>query len=515
VTRPIEDGTLRKIVAEILDALPNENDRRDRARVALEYYDCEWKLHPPRPPAERWDADRIDRCVPFVQAVVDKLSEPLYKRGPARSIVGHEAAGAWLADVYAKLHVNATIREADRLSMLGDVCAVQVTGDDDPACPVRLQLWDASSFAVWTDPDDPCRAVAVVTIDQYDGVKRARLWTDAGLWTFVTEQSGTGNNATSGGRTYRYVSDVANPFGIIPFAFVHFKPPSLRFWTPGPGDGLVAINRYINTFLTDTADSIRYQSRPILTAYGVGVDWEIQNKMRPGAVWRVPRGREGSPEPRLEFLSPDLGFIASGWSDLNELVDFYLTLENIPPAAFRMTQTGASSGLQVVAESMPIVEWAAARQDLFAGFEDRLARVVFAVAAWHLTQPENAEGRPDYPATAAQLDAAAAAPALTLRWSSLKPELTGKAADDSDYFEVDNGLASRLEIVMRRRQITRAEALDVLRQIADDAADLAALEPPPPPGLALANAAAAAQIAGTTDPSAAAANAADPTLPGD
>ena len=52
---------------------------------------------------------------------------------------------------------DALWQEADRMAAVSEVAAFQVGATADPGRPVRIQLWDASQFCVWEDPDDPAR----------------------------------------------------------------------------------------------------------------------------------------------------------------------------------------------------------------------------------------------------------------------------------------------------------------------------------------------------------------------
>jgi hypothetical protein len=70
--------------------------------------------------------------------------------------------------------------------------------------------------------------------------------------------------------------------------------------------------------------------------------------------------------------------------------------------------------------------------------------------------------------SAARLDEAAVNPDLALRWPSMRPKLTGEAADAEDKFRLENGLKSRTQILIERDDMTRPEAEAYLEETAED-----------------------------------------------
>ena len=83
---------------------------------------------------------------------------------------------------------------------LNDVCAVQIKCTNDPDKPVDLQLWGGDEFTVFTDPEDPRQAFAVVTIDRYNQRTRYKLWFEDEVRTFLTDQYSADKTAGAGWR---------------------------------------------------------------------------------------------------------------------------------------------------------------------------------------------------------------------------------------------------------------------------------------------------------------------------
>ena len=454
--------TLSRIEAEIRAGLPNEQERLGHALANLEFYEGDFSRHPVRPPGASYDQYRYSRHTLIMQRVIKTLTSNLYKAGPDRKLPFHPEAELWLANVYRRLLVDALWQQADRLSMVSDVAAFQVVGDIDPDCPVKIHLWDSSCFNVWVHPDDPCQPIAVATIDRYDEQTRVRLWTADVVQTWLSEKLKEGQ--TAGGRTLRFESELANPYGCLPFCFVHVELPTRHFWTGGFGTHLANVNDYTNFFLTEHSDCVRYNTRPVVVLKGVRPGWRPPTPIQPGDVWDLPAdtGDEASNQARdasAEYLQAETGFIQAGWDDCQQYLDHVLEMVGVPPSTIRMEQRSAMSGVAFVAEQIPLILWAMGRQRPFAKYEDCLAKLVLTVGSKHLAN--NA-------VSSAALEAAAADPGLVLRWPDMFPDLPGPDRDTADQWLLDNGMTSRTQILMRREHLTHPEAQARLEEIAED-----------------------------------------------
>ncbi|MGZ5951267.1 MAG: hypothetical protein ACXWO1_14190, partial [Isosphaeraceae bacterium] len=142
------------------------------------------------------------------------------------------------------------MQHAETQATLNDVCAVQVKCTNDKDRPVDLQLWGGDEFTVFTDPEDPRQAFAVVTIDRYNQRTRYKLWFDDEVLTFLTDQYSA--DKTAGARVAKQVRDKErNTYGCVPFAFLHYRAPVRQFWTPGPGTFLRKAEVRINDRLSE------------------------------------------------------------------------------------------------------------------------------------------------------------------------------------------------------------------------------------------------------------------------
>ena len=464
---------LAAIASEVERGCPNETTRTDSARECIDFYRGDFGAYASRPADGDYEAPRYRRNSLIMQRVVNVLTEHLYAKGPAREFPDGPDLTAWLQDQYQRAGLDGLMQEADRLAFAANVAAIQVVDNDDPERPVRFQLWPADQFVVWVDPADPTRPAAVATIDLYDETRRVRLWTAESVLTFRSAKLMPGQ--TAGGTALRLQADDENYLGCLPFAFVHAVPPTTQFWSSGPGACLKEMNDYINFSLTDVGDSLRYCAKPILTEYGCGSN---PPRFSPGVVWHMTaaaldEARNGIP-PRAEYLQPDPSFVDAHWGDLASYIDHVLETIGVPPATIRMVQASAKSGLAIVAEQLPLILWATGRQRPFAVTERELARVTIKVGEAVLHRLGAA--------APAWLDPGQA-DVLALRWPSLVPDVPaiGAEADAADQRSLALGILSRIQLVMRRFNLTREAALAHLQAVADDLAEEAKLGLPPIP----------------------------------
>jgi hypothetical protein len=462
--------TLKDIDSEVKSGLENERERLNCAGKNADFFRGHFKAYATRPPDMTWEGARYKRESRIMEWLVSTLAGDLYAHGPARSIADHPEAAEWLNRVYKGSGIDALLQSADEWAAVGEVAAIQVIATEDPLRPVKHMLWPAHQMVCWEDPDDPLCPYAVAVIDRYDKQTRCRLWTAETKSTYLTDKLSPFQ--TAGGTAFKLVETIDNPFGLVPFAFVHYHYPTTEFWSGGPGDSFRELNDYVNFALTEVGDSLRYCSKPITIAKNVRAGWKPRTPVRPGDIWDVPS--EGidvdgnGAEPSLDPLQWDLGFVGEYWGDIQSYLDHSMQCADVPPAAFRMIQDSARSGLSIVGERLPLVQRAERRQRPAGFYERDLARVTMAVGSAHLGANAVELRHEGLRVSASLLLECAADPDLTLKWPSMKPKLSGPEADQSDTWKLENGLKSRTQILMEREDLTREEAEAHLVQVAKD-----------------------------------------------
>lgn len=440
------------IEREILKGLPGEKERLHESAENMLYYNGEWDRARYREDAKD---SRNDQETYFMRRVVDILTANLYRRSPKVDIPGNDAATNLLNKVYRKNNRTALWRQADRLSAINSVAAFQAFHDDD--C-VKLCLWGGDEFIVYADEDNFLEVNAVVTREMVNGDHiKYTLWTDAEIRRYVTASrtiSPTANQSVPA----RILSIEPNPYGVIPFSFVFFSYPTSHFWVPALGTHLRRVNDHLNRRLTFQADRARNLLNPPLIGTNISEEQRFQH-LKPGEVLHLaPRNQtidKTPPEPKLENLKYD-----TAWVDADiKLIEFYInnTLEmlGVPPSTIRLEQSASKSGVALVAEQIPLLLWAEGRREDFQYYEDSLARLILFV--------ENAV-RPNQ-AYQKALDSEN----IQITWGSLYPDLPGPDRDQRTQFELENGLTSRIQIIMERDGLDRERAIEKYTQIQEDA----------------------------------------------
>ena len=220
-------------------------------------------------------------------------------------------ADSLLAQVYETNHIDCVMQHAETQATLNDVCAVQIKCTNDPDKPVDLQLWGGDEFTVFTDPEDPRQAFAVVTIDRYNQRTRYKLWFEDEVRTYLTDQYSA--DKTAGARVAMETRDrEKNTYGCIPFAFLHYRAPVRQFWTPGPGTFLRKAELRINDRLSELDELISKYGRPIGVFRNVSPTFTPE--IGPGRFLRLCRGGTGytgegyadGGEPSAEYLQAQL-----------------------------------------------------------------------------------------------------------------------------------------------------------------------------------------------------------------
>lgn len=462
------------VIREVKSGLQNERTRIMEAFENLAFYLHEGLRWMPRRGSEGqfdWQS-RPHRDSGFTRQLIEVLCDHLYNPGPKRTHIV-PAANDYLELVYETTHIDAVMHEAEKLSSLNNVAAIQVEATGDPDSPIRLHLWGSEEFHVFCHPDDPTKPCAVVTIDRFNGQTRYRLWFHDLVYTYMTRP--VNNDTTSGGRIAWETpeSPEENTYGIIPFAFVHYSFPVRDFWTPGVGSFIRAGQVRIDTRLSALDESLQRHLDPWIFAYGVDPLWNPV--IQPGLITRVPTGSANlssgdySPgvPPRIEALQPSIDIVGA-WEDAKNFANQVMEAIRVPPGSVRMDTNQVGSGIQLVVEQAPLLKRAKSRRHLFTRFEQDLARVILIAAGTHY-------GRPDLVGSAKR------SANLSLSWPEPTIPIPGPDRDQADQWEYSIGLVSRLELLERRRGLSRDQAIAELKRIADDeriAQDAYPLGPP-------------------------------------
>ena len=429
---------------EIEAGLVKHAERMTAAKLARDYAEGRNRAYLEARPQESWAdyRDRPKRYRRLALYAVGQLCAHLYTPGPVRSWEGDEAVEEYLEATYERLGINAVMRHADTLATIGGVCAIETAVEDDGL--LRLYTYGSDEFTAWTSFRDPLTpwAVCTKTCDPLDQVTEYRLWTADERRTYRTRSAA---GRTAGGRVADLVETVPNPLGRLPFTYVWYQPPVDTFWVDGVGGLLAEANADLDRALSDLAQAVREHLCPIGLARNVDPRFRLHRI--PGGFQVLPKDAAGKTgegaEPKLEYLQAVVD-VESALREAESYADATLQDLGIPLAPAR-GDASASSGIALLIEDLPLLTRYRSRQPTFARYEDTLARLVALVGL----------GREP-------------AGSLACHWPdvvSILPDATLQEADERD---LALGLTSRLEILQRRRGITREAAIELLQRLESD-----------------------------------------------
>ena len=468
---PSIDATLdrKAIIKEVQFGLRNERGRLADAAQNQSFLDLDSEQYTPRREAEtEFDyAGRVKKTTGFLHQAVSRLCQHTYNPGPQRNATDAAGADKILQQVYEQCHIDAVMHEAEELSTANDVACLEVKATEDPDRPIDLQLWGGEEFTVFLDPRDQRRPYAVVTIDKYDEQTRFRLWFDDEVYTFVT-QKGIDDRAGKGVIAFQQGPPEENTYQVLPFSFVHYRMPVRRFWTPAPGTFLRQAEKGLNSQLSELAETIQRFNAPLGIFKNVSVEFNPEvGKGRFLRLTRATAGYDGdgfsqSGEPSAEYLQATLA-IEQIWYDIQATMAQIAEAVDLPPTALKLDYTDAPSGLSLLIRAFPLLTRARQRRPIYQWAECELARTI-------LTCYGNHYNHPDMAAAAKKLK-------LLLSWPEPRIPVPGPERDTADEWELSIGAKSRVDVVRERYGLTRDQAIERIKQVAEDEAEVATLMP--------------------------------------
>lgn len=449
---------LAEVDRQIRDALPLDRQRLLELRKNRVYWEGENDGEvPSRQAEERLDYDQRPKQVSFMtRKVVRGLTRYTYCPGPSRALAD-AAATRWLEAVYTDNGINALWAEADREATLQGVAGFQVAATGDPSRPIRVHLWTADELAVWCPADDVLTPQAVCTITQ-DGLETVyTLYTRDFVQRYRTARAKYGMDRN----LIRPDGDpVDNPHGRLPFAWVPFERPTRSFWVRGIGHLVRKVNARVDEKMSELAEAQRFYLKPIPLATGVPPGW--RPRIQPGRFNIVPfkPGPNGQPvvKPEVWFLQAQVN-IAEAWADVEKTIETGLSDLDIPLAAYRSSESATASGAAMVTEQLPLLKHAKARRLHYAGAECELARLATAIGGSYYDWSDAGLG--------AALLRESEDPQLTLAWPD-DLRVPWMEAAQVQAQDLDEGLTSRVKIIMHERGFSRAQAE---RELAENVAD--------------------------------------------
>lgn len=447
---------LRDYRADMEEAAANEDFAAMRNRV-----------HLARRPGEtaRDYENRPKQFSRLTRRAIRTLTSHLYSPGPTRK-APDESLQAFLDAAYNANQINAVMQRADRKATLNGVAAIQVTPTGDPGAPVRLYLWGADEFVAFIDDADPLNPWAIAAKSIIDGSRpgkkrrKIELWSADEYRVYLSrdfDPHSPDAKESYGGTSLNLESSEPNPYGLIPFAYVFNELPVSRFGGEGIGSALREANQEVDRMLSDMAQLLEYYNRPLGFTRNVDPRWRYEDRI--GRFSPLPTGNtdqlDSGLAPEVFFLQPEVN-VESTWTHIRNLIDQTFTDLEIPLVAVE-GRASAESGIAIVARNAPLLQYVKARQPAFTLYEQRLASLIVAVGSDGGMMPPEA---------------------LTVEWPTPSLPLGTAEQDQSDAYEQDWGITSKVGLVMKRRGMTREQAIAYLDQLRADKDYEEAIFPP-------------------------------------
>lgn len=344
-------------LATELRPTPGQQD----ARVALDYYENRQATYiEPNPDEDINDfRRRLHVTLNITAAVVDLLAG-LYERPQRRQWPSGRLWGL-VRDAWEHYDVQSLLHEADRMAQLHGWCMLHVYWDDMLQLPaVRLLRRDVLEVA--TEPTDPGRPVALAVADPWP-VQQSERW--AVVWTDTDITTVTADSVTTD----------PNPYGMLPFVPVRYRPVVHQWDTPGVGGQIVPANRQINKLLTEMAHAVIHQS------------WPQRWVRNPQPGWRPVLGPttfieiEGDGEVGQLAAELPVRDVWEGW--IEPLIRWSFAVAGVPVNAIRVMATEVRSGVQVIAERAPLLDRQNARRPYMERVERRLVWLMAQLTKMH------------------------------------------------------------------------------------------------------------------------------------
>ena len=454
----IDAKFLAAIREEIEAGLPNEKGALDEARENHAFFDLDAERYIPMREAEStFDYERREkRTSGFMRECIEVLTDDLYSPGPSRTF-DVPAGQKFLEKVWQDNLVDALMQRADELTHINRVVAVQVDACEGvfDEKPITLRLWGRDEFLVWTSPEDITKVAAVCTIDRWDLTTRYRLWTADLVEEYKTDKA----EGTAGGTAPVLVSSLPHDYGRIPFGFCWYDLPVRSFFPASPGTFLRRAECRIDDRLSRLDESIHKHLNPLPVAKNVPDDWQCIIEPQRFIILRsrgpvmTDNGYMPGAEPSLEYLQPKID-VSGAWLDLTNFANQALEASRVPLCAVRAEQDGTASGFALVCEQAPLLKRAKRRRAPAFFSECDIAKAILECAGNHYGKPE--------------LVNAGRTGRLTLGWPEPTIPVPGPDRDATNAAAIAGGTKSKTMVVMETYSCDRPQALEILKQIAED-----------------------------------------------
>ena len=241
----------------------HEREKRKLIRKFLDYYEGDMTTKYIR---DKFSAKAFQEVNPVCMNITKRFIERMariYTLGASRTLPSQN-------DVYSSLtrFKDLKMKHLERMTRLLGTIAVQTTYQEDEYGIPYFNYHPIYYFEVFTDPNNPLKPIGIeypveanMENPNLDKDKKYIYW-DAEKIQYLNEEK-------------EVYSEEPNPYGFLPFFFLHNDHPIDNFFS-APAYDLVSVNESINTLLTECNLGMRFQLFGQYVVTGIYQDEHIQ-----------------------------------------------------------------------------------------------------------------------------------------------------------------------------------------------------------------------------------------------
>ncbi|GEM_PF-3274801 len=391
------------------------------------------------------DADALalePEFVNVIKTIVDGTAL-VYRSGAARVLTGgsgevspeEKALWDWLMSAS---NYEATMKTVHRMVKL---CRTVLVKPSFRGGRIKFDILTPDQVDIVQDPEDPTEASAII----YTRPRAETLCADE--LEFHYWDAASYRRFTADGVILRSPNNPEglNPYGVLPFVRFTETLPLSSFFVDA-GEDLTVVQDAINLKLVQLNHLLKMQSFsvPVL----IGYDGKEKVVVAPGRPICIPLGQIGEGKPDFKFVSPNPA-ISECLEAIRESIARLSNSYHISSASYSISGS-QKSGFALVMENLALFE---DRQNAVPFYEDAEERMFDLVKQiWNTHSGSLPASHP--------FAGKVFSPATRLSVTIHEARLPQSASDEADEwkFLIENGMATPIDYMMIRFQMTREEA---------------------------------------------------------
>lgn len=447
---------------------------------------------------------RILTSINLCKRIVDEKAS-IYKKGPERSFTNaSEQQEEQLRRLYSWANVDVQMKRSNKYKVFNDQCALKVlpkngmievkpmlthhydvvpmSDDPEKADVYILNVFDKTEQMsdrnqAGSMQDIPTGSTNKVSFDGHNQsiadkedykqlTGRLIFWSRD--WHFQTNNKGhiidprTGFPVTN--PDSQFLEMIRNPIGALPFIDIASEKDFEFFVRKSNNVAEFSID--YGLLLSDLANIIRLQgySQAVISAEEVPVDMRVG----PHRILHLPLNEDRAVQPSFQFVSPSPD-LANSLEFLQSTLTTFLTSEGLDPKTVGANVDGKrfSSGLERLLSMIEKFEASQDDIDIFRGAELDLFDLIRSWNNWAQDAVNIKDGKPVF---MDELKGTTISDDVELNIQFQKPQMVQTKAEleDSVIKQMENGLITKKEALMKLRDIDEDKAQEILEEIQEE-----------------------------------------------